>query len=183
MKQNKINIRLFEALERESLHQRELSRKMGVNQTQIKRNLDGLEEKNILSSKKIGKSKTYSIKDSIESKVCKRILENEKLFEILKNKTIRFVYKKIYDILQEKKIPKDRIIVLFGSYAKGNHDSNSDIDIYINSELKNEKKLIESISEKINVKIGKFNKAGLLEKEIIKNHIILNNVEGFLNLE
>jgi hypothetical protein len=23
----------------------------------------------------------------------------------------------------------------------------------------------------------------LLEKEIIKNHIILNNVEGFLNLE
>lgn len=183
MKQKEINIKIFEELSKEPSHQRELARKIKTSQTQIRRKLKEFEENNIVDYKVKGKNTVYFIKKSIESKLYKRIIENEKLFLILiKNKKIRKIFKEIQKNIEENKIKKDRIIVLFGSYAKEEETEKSDIDIYLDSNLNKEKELIENISEIISIKTGKFHEKGLLEKEIIKNHIILNNVEGFLNI-
>ena len=72
-----------------------------------------------------------------------------------------------------------KLIILFGSYAKGIPKQESDIDIYIETKEQNLKKKAEEIDSKLSIKIGKFNQDSLLIKEIIKNHVILNGVERF----
>ena len=73
----------------------------------------------------------------------------------------------------------EKLIVLFGSYAKGLANKNSDIDIYIETKNRNVKKLVENVNSKINVKIGSFNIDSPLIKEIIKNHVIIKGIEVF----
>ena len=73
----------------------------------------------------------------------------------------------------------DKMIVLFGSYAKLNPKDDSDIDIYIDTTDKTIKMAVNNINEKISAKIGGFNKEDLLIQEIIKNHIIIRGGETF----
>ncbi|MBI4447428.1 nucleotidyltransferase domain-containing protein, partial [Candidatus Woesearchaeota archaeon] len=70
-----------------------------------------------------------------------------------------------------------RLAILFGSYAKGTANKESDIDIYIDTKDANLKEEVELISSKISVKIGKYNKESLLIKEIEKAHVIIKGVE------
>mgnify|MGYP006302915405 CR=1 FL=1 len=182
MKQEKINIKLFNELRKKPSHQRELARKLDTNQTQIRRKLIDLENQNIVDSSVEGKNTIYSIKDSVESEVYEKIIENKKLLLFLEKPKIRKIFKGIQKYVKEGKIKTDRIIVLFGSYIKDEETKNSDIDIYINSDSKKEKDLIQELSDRIELKSGKFDKNQPLEKEIIKNHVVLNNIEGFLNL-
>lgn len=182
MKQEKIKVKLFDELMKKPSHQRELARKLDTNQTQIRRKLIELENSNIVDSSVEGKNTIYSIKGSVESKVYQRIIENKKILLFLEKPKIRKIFKGIQKYLREGIIKKDRTIVLFGSYVKDEETKNSDIDIYINSNSEKEKNLIQDLSDKIELKSGKFDKTQPLEKEIIKNHVILNNVEGFLDL-
>ncbi|MEM5810916.1 MAG: nucleotidyltransferase domain-containing protein [Candidatus Aenigmatarchaeota archaeon] len=117
--------------------------------------LEDLERREILISKRFGRSVVYSLN-----------LSNENTKNIL-----RFIEKteeKIKIILQEfleeskKKFEKNLVsIVLFGSYARGTYKETSDIDLLVVAkelpEKWNErKKLFEEISEKIYKKYGKY---------------------------
>ena len=73
----------------------------------------------------------------------------------------------------------EKLIILFGSYAKGLNKADSDIDIYIETKSRNTKKIIEDIHSKINVKIGSFDIKSPLIREIIKDHIIIRGIEVF----
>ena len=44
---------------------------------------------------------------------------------------------------------------------------------------KEEKQILEAISSKVNVKLGRFDLKSLLIKEIILNHVIIKGVEEF----
>ena len=71
------------------------------------------------------------------------------------------------------------MIILFGSYAKGNEKSDSDIDIYletINNKVKNK---VKEINSRLSIKIGEFDLNSLLIKEIIKNHVIIRGLEEY----
>lgn len=182
MKRNNIKEEIFILLRKDRGHQREIARLLNLNQTTVRRMLVQLEKENIIDYKKQGKNNVYFIQDSLDSKVYERMVEYYKLQKILKNKKIRKVVREINELMQENKLSKDLVIVLFGSYAKFSEHKNSDIDIYINSVSKKDKQLIESLSEEINVKLGKFNKESFLAKEIIKGHIILNSIEGYFDL-
>ena len=71
------------------------------------------------------------------------------------------------------------MILLFGSYAKGNIRKDSDLDIYIETTNIKVKKKVQDIYDPISVKIGKFNPNDLLIKEIIKNHVIIKGGEEY----
>jgi len=73
----------------------------------------------------------------------------------------------------------EKLIILFGSYAKGLAKTDSDIDIYIETKNRNTKKVIEDIHSKINVKIGSFDVKSPLIREIIKDHVIIKGIEVF----
>ena len=83
-------------------------------------------------------------------------------------------------ILEEitKKID-EKLIILFGSYAKGLAKKDSDIDIYIDTLNSKIKKNAEKINKKFSVKIGKYDNKSLLIKEIEKSHVIVKGVEEF----
>jgi predicted nucleotidyltransferase len=118
-----------------------------------------LKEENILDYKIEGKNKIFFLKDNFES-----ITKYYKFLKLLQIVKLRMII---------KKITKNELIVLFESYAKNIQTKNSDIDIYI--ETQDEKKS----SEKLSIKIGKLNKENFLSKEIIKDHVIIKNVERF----
>ena len=71
------------------------------------------------------------------------------------------------------------MILLFGSYARGNEKKDSDIDVYIETSSPKIKEDVRKIYDLISVKIGKFNREDLLIKEIIKNHIIIKGGEEY----
>jgi len=182
MKQKSIKEEIFILLKKSELHQRELGRILGTNQTNIRRALLSLEKANLVDKKEIGRSKNYFIKDSLEAIIYEKIVENYKLLKIIKEQKIRKIFKEIQNKMSTKELSPKLIIILFGSYSKNIKSQNGDIDIYIDSDSKKDKRLIEEISDEIHVVQGKFNKENNLLREIRKDHIVLNNLEGFLNL-
>ncbi|NCN86437.1 hypothetical protein GW932_01265 [archaeon] len=182
MKQKSIKEEIFILLRKKELHQRELERILRVNQTNIRRTLISLESENIVDKKEIGKSKIYFIKDSLEGKIYSKFVEIYKLMKIIEKPKIRKIINEINKKILDNELPSDLVIVLFGSYAKNLETKESDIDMYINSSLKEHKKEIEEIDEKINILSGDLTKNKNLLEEINKDHIILNNLNGFENL-
>ena len=77
------------------------------------------------------------------------------------------------------------ILVVFGSYARGEETRNSDLDIFLIGKIGELTDLEELWRIKINtVKStkGKFDKGNNFIKEIIKNHIVLKGVEDFVEM-
>lgn len=182
MKQKEIKENIFILLKNSESHQRELARILKTNQTNVRRALINLEKENIVENKLAGKSKIYYIKNSLEASVFEGIAEFYKLFKILEKPVIRKIYKEIQEKINSGAINPKTMIVLFGSYAKNLEKPKSDVDIYIDSNSKKEKNQIQEISNSINVSFGAFDKKNLLLKEIKKNHVVLNNINAWLNL-
>ena len=74
---------------------------------------------------------------------------------------------------------KFRLAILFGSYAKGTVNRESDIDIYIDTKDAKIKEEIALLDTKIRVVIGNYDKKNLLIQEIEKNHVVIKGVEEF----
>lgn len=182
MKQNHLKEELFIILRKSEMHQRELSRVLGVNQTNIRRALLSLEEQNIVDKKDVGKSKLYFIKDSLESQIYEQKVENYKLMKFSEKPKMRKIVNLLYEKVNSGVLPRSLVIVLFGSYAKGDDGAGSDIDIYIDSKSVKYQEEIGEIDGKINVIAGGLKKNLYLLEEIKKNHIVLNNLNGFYDL-
>ena len=74
---------------------------------------------------------------------------------VLKNKKN---FKEIQNKIYFNDLNSELIIKLFGSYVKNLETKKSYVDVYINSNSKKDKKLIEELSEDINITQGKFDK-------------------------
>ena len=102
------------------------------------------------------------------------LLERYKLIKLLKKYPELGII--ISDVLKKT---REKMIILFGSYAKFRAKKDSDIDIYVETRDKKVKKELEFINSKIRIKIGTFDTSSLLIKEIVKDHVILRGVERF----
>lgn len=155
-------------------HIRGIAKKLKEPHSTILRKLNDLVKENVLDFKIEGKNKVFFIKKNLIAK--SYIMEselNKKILLMKKHPELAVIFDEIL------KKTKERMIVLFGSYAKGTEKNDSDIDIYIETTNRNIKKNIESINSKINVKIGSFDIKSPLIKEIIKNHVIIRGLEDF----
>jgi len=109
-----------------------------------------------------------------------------------KNKKIKTF---ILEVKEKAGLP-DYIFLIFGSFAKGNADKNSDLDIAIISSLDNKEafeRLINSLKRIYPIKIHSLEfdykefiemlkaKENNVGKEIIKNNIIFSGAEQFYN--
>ena len=176
MKQIKVNYEyeVLLLLLKKEMHGRELAKELKTSLTRIQSILNELRSHNVLDYKKEGKNHIYFIKKNLIS--CSFILnaENYKLIKLLvKNPFLEPVFKEIINKYS------DKLILLFGSYAKFIPKEDSDIDIYIETTDKKIKETINRIYENVSVKIGEFNKDDLLIQEIIKNHIIVQGGKKF----
>lgn len=168
---------IIEALSKQDNHIRGLAKLLKINQMNILRNLEQLENQNIVDFRIEGRNKTYFIKKTLEAREYMHILEHDKLLRTIQK------YSRLRNIIEQIKNDSEiKLAILFGSYAKNNPDKESDIDIYIETNDMKLKKRIEMIDSRLSIKIGKFDKESLLAKEIIKNHVILKGVERYHEL-
>lgn len=173
-KRDNLELDIIEALLKKENHVRGIAKMLNESHSTISRKLNVLKSENAVDFRKQGKNKIYALRNNIIAKNYILRTELNKLNRLLrKYPELIIIFEEILNNTDEK------LIVLFGSYAKGTAKKDSDIDIYIETNSRNTKKAVEEIHSKISVKIGLFDKKSLLVKEIIKDHIIIRGVEEF----
>ncbi len=172
-----------------SFYLREFAKLLNTSHATLTPHLESLEKDRILVSKEIGKNRTFFL--NFDNILAKNFIAMAERYETTNYLDRVFLLKKIYKELL--KLNLQGSIIIFGSYAKGYKTDVSDIDIFYLGDI--DKKKVEKIKrigkiygKEINVKkmnLKKFKK-GLREgnrliKEVIKGHIILNNLDSFID--
>jgi len=171
MEQKDYKLEIVNELLRANIHIRALAKKIDTNHMTILRKMKELFEENVVDYKEEGKNKVYFLKKTSEARVYVFMTEQYKLIQLLK----KYPHlRKIVEIIQ--KIKKIKMVVLFGSYAKGIARKDSDVDIYIETKSKKIKQELELVDSKLSIKIGRHDKKSPLAKEIEKNHVIIKGV-------
>jgi predicted nucleotidyltransferase len=176
-KRNNLELDIIELLLRGDNHVRGIAKKLDESHSTVLRKLNNLREENVIDSRREGKNKIFFLKDNLVSKTYIQQAELYKLTKLLRdNPELSIIFEEILKKIDEK------LIILFGSYAKGLAKKGSDIDIYIETRSRSVKKNSEEVHSKINVKIGTFDIKSPLIKEIIKDHVILRGIEVFYDM-
>src|SRR5208337_1224001 len=152
--------------------------------------LKTLEEFKILKTEITGKNKQYTLnKDNVLTKYYLIVAEELATIDYLEK---TFIAKKLAEQLNNVEISSP--LILFGSYAKGYANEESDIDIFCIGKLtenqkKNTEKFEATFGKKINIKAATAEnfQAGLragdiLIKEIVANHIVISNPDPFVTM-
>ncbi|KHO52993.1 MAG: hypothetical protein QT05_C0011G0005 [archaeon GW2011_AR13] len=155
-------------------HLREIARLINEPHSTVLRKINQLVKDSILDYKTEGKNKSFFIKRNIKARNYVHLSEIYKLNKLLDKSPQMSI------ILEDVKNNFSKgMIILFGSYAKGNETKNSDIDIYLETNDNKIKNKIKELNSKLSIKIGEFDLNSLLIKEIIKNHVIIRGVEDY----
>jgi len=177
-KQNNLELDIIELLLKKEDHIRGIAKKLNIPHSTILRKLNIFRKENVFDFRKEGKNKIFFLKKNLVARSYILKAELNKLIKLLRK------YPQLSIIFEEiLKETDEKLIVLFGSYAKGLAKKESDIDIYIETKDKNIKKSIEGVYSKIRVKIGPFNVKSSLIREVIKEHVIIRGIEEFYEKE
>lgn len=170
-------------------HAREMARLLKKSHVTLLPHLKSLEKDNVLIAKANGKNKVYSL--NLENIIAKNYVMSAEIARSTLFLESIFLIKKITTEIFKLKLPGT--IILFGSYAKQNFQDDSDIDLlYLGAitekDLQDIKKIGKIYGEVINVKKAtmenfesSLRKKDPLVIEIMKNHVILQNPEPFIN--
>lgn len=146
--------------------------------------LGDLENKGVLESKTKGKIRVYTLKRNSLCQMYIALVEQHKTITFLeKNLIIREIIEKINPFIKG-------IGIIFGSYAKGTANKDSDLDIFVAGEYSKEeiKKASKTYGIEISIKcypLKTFEKNlanDTLLKEILKNHVVFLNSEQFTRM-
>lgn len=173
-----------------SLHVRAIGKLLNISHMTLLPHLKRLEELKILYSERTGKNKQYRLnKDNILTKHYLTITEELATIDYLEK---TFLIKKLAEHLNSTDMTNP--LILFGSYVKDYATEESDIDLFSIGELtKNQmthiKKFGTTFGKKINIKTatsenfnGGLRTGDILIKEIVKNHIILQNPDPLVTI-
>lgn len=114
-------------------HLRELARKLEVNHQTLRPYLDQLKEKGILKETQQGRNKVFSLNHKSDLLPYYLIqAEADRTADFLENNnTIRAFWKNFKDEISGEVIQRIEVLVLFGSFARGAEDKESDIDLFL----------------------------------------------------
>ena len=141
---NKPEIRILKEIYlNEGIHKRELARKVSLSMPSVENALKKI--KKIVIEKKLKNQIEYMLDYSKKEVIpFLYLIEYQRINEIPGKVRIA-----IFDFLKELD-DKPIISILFGSYVKGNYNSNSDIDLLVVFQ-KSEGREVEKIAKKINM--------------------------------
>lgn len=166
---------------------RKISKIRKINYKSAYNAIQRLKEESIINLEKIGNTSLCSFNNSFNESVF--LVEYQRKKDILKNITLKILYKRISEIKNS-----NYILLIFGSYSKRNFTKTSDIDLCLITENKktkdNFKQTISIFNKEIHlltftseefqsmIDITKNN----VGKEILNNNIILKGIENFYDL-
>jgi predicted nucleotidyltransferase len=173
-----------------TFHARAMAKLLKTSHVTLLPHLRKLEENKILISRRVGKNKEYSLNpDNIMTKDYLTIAEKFETIEYLQK---NFLLKKISEQLLTLNLTG--AIILFGSYAKNYATEASDIDMFYlgkltETQIQEIKKLSKIYGKEINIKtatienfINGLKTGDTLTKEIVKNHVAIQNPDLLVNL-
>lgn len=164
------------------IYGRELIGKVNMSQKSIALALQKLGKEGILKSKKRGSIKFYSL--NLKYSEIKEVIA---MIELNKKREFCLENPKIGHIFEDD----NRIVGIFGSYARGNQKIGSDIDVCIVGEKRKQDYDKKGKVYDFNINVIYFKekefyellkKRNRLVKEIIKDHILIFNIEKFVNM-
>jgi len=161
-------------LKNNELHVRGIAKSVKQPHANISRAMKKMLDSNIVDFRTMGKNKIFRLKKSVETLQYVYSAEHFKLLKLIERYPFLSVI--VEGILSKT---EEELVVIFGSFAKFNAKSDSDIDIFVETENRAIKTELEKINSRISVKIGVFDKNNILIKEIIKDHVIIKGVEHF----
>jgi len=181
----RLQLNIIEVLREKSLTINQIAKALNESYSFVNRIVNKMIEDNLILKEVIGHSIVCHLnKSNDKTKALTYLIEVNKRDEFLKkNKEIKL-------ITEELKLEADATGI-FGSYAKGTHNKESDIDIFI---ITNKKIDMTPKIRTIHAKYGKeisplvlsreqFNADQPIIKEIIKYHILLTGFDYFINHE
>lgn len=145
------------------LRVREIERTLKLPLPSVIRYCKELKQENILTTINLGNSTFYTANKTHQNYILQKKLRNSR--KIYESDLINYLKKEL----------NNPAIVLFGSYAKGEDQENSDIDIYIETQSKKDLNLSE-FEKKLQRTIQVFKHKQL--KEITNKHLRNNIING-----
>jgi predicted nucleotidyltransferase len=175
-------ISLFTLGYNKNLYIREVNRLLNISPRTAQLILNSLESKGILESIFRGKIKSYFLRKNSTSKNYLILAESYKTTLFMdKNPLVGEIIEKILPLISG-------IGLIFGSYAKGTQNKESDLDIFVIGYIENNK--IREISKTYQIEINlvvypleKYKSVinkDILVKEVLENHIAIKNIDGFV---
>ena len=164
--------KILELLSKETLHLREIAKKTNLNENSVYRFLNSLLNKNILTSKKIGNMKFFSLnknKNTFLILTALAIEKQENLHHLRKTAIDTFL----------KNLPEQPVFtILFGSTAKGTYSSESDIDLLLitNKKINTQKPVYEANAQTgIKISVFQMNYLDFLNELKVKNEPVIQS--------
>ena len=174
---------LFSSGYNKSFYIREVNRILEISPRTAQLILNDLENKGILESIIRGKIKTYILRKNQTSKYYLALAETYKTTIFMDNNSV------IKEIIERILPLTSGIGLIFGSYAKGDQREGSDLDIFLAGHADTRK--IREISKAYGIDINfvvypleKYKSVidkDILLKEILENHIVISNIDGFVS--
>lgn len=175
-------ISLFTSGYNKNLYIREVNRLLNISPRTAQLILNSLESKGVLESIFRGKIKSYFLRKNSTSKNYLILAESYKTTLFMdKNPLVGEIIEKILPLISG-------IGLIFGSYAKGTQNKESDLDIFVIGYIENNK--IREISKTYQIEINlvvypleKYKSVinkDILVKEVLENHIAIKNIDGFV---
>jgi predicted nucleotidyltransferase len=173
-----------------TLHARAMAKKLSVSHVTLLPHLRQLEKAKIILSRKVGKNKEYLLNPN--NSLTKHYLEIAEELVTINYLVKNFQIKKISD--QMSSLDLTGSLLLFGSYTKGYSTEESDIDLFYLGRLEQDqqseiKKRGKIYGKEINIKnssienfLNGLRTGDTLIREIVENHVILQNPDPFVNL-
>ncbi len=157
-------------------HGRALAKSVGASQPTVARALRELEENGIATAQRQGRNKVYALADTYAARHALAAAEHEKATAFLAGHPREAVT--FTSLLRRTSAT---MVILFGSYADGTERKGSDYDLYLDI-TREERDELGPLHTKLRIQAGRFDKATALAQEIIRKHVILRGVDGFLTL-
>ncbi|MFH1409339.1 MAG: nucleotidyltransferase domain-containing protein [Nanoarchaeota archaeon] len=176
MLQKRNDFEIIEFLRKEPAHIRKIARELKLIPSTVMRLVKRLESELVLDVTYEGRNAKYFLKTTPEAKAYLFMVEEYRRIAWLNHPEFRMLFKNLIELTQGE------LIILFGSHVKGYAKKESDIDLFVETKSKALKEKIENISDKLSVHIGSLGSTSGFGREIINNHIILQNVARFYRL-
>jgi len=168
---------------KKSLHLREIARETKVDVKAVQLQLKRLEKRNILSSIMKGRNKEYYL--NLSNSISKYYMILAETFASLSYLGKNFLIKKVIDEIGSH---IEGTIILFGSFAKGQTNERSDIDLFVVTERKIDRSVFTKagnlIGRETSVKsstrtqfLKGLENGDPLVREVVSNHIVLKGID------
>lgn len=178
-------MRLYAGDYRLSLHMREIARRVGADASSVRLHLQRLEHINVLGRRREGSNIAFS--PNLNNLFTRQYMVMAESFASVEYMRRHYIAKRVLKDLDRH---VDGALVLFGSYAKEEHDDESDIDLLVVGPRIKDKGVVDDVHKTagvwLDVKHATPQQVSLglrrgdpLISEAVLNHVVLKGADAF----